>query len=257
MKIKLTEFFMVCVLMFAAAASGCASAEEPSADEADSAAAGGGEVEELSALSQTIGETDETIVSCDASVIAGSEIDYSFCMDLRAQAYDEAFLQELREAFADLNSEDANANLVLYGQDGCYLSVCPVGMFHAVENKMADNIYAFLFTSDLEPAGYLLFFTVDGKPYYNIVFDSVSPRTTSDLLETMSENPDEKYIVLCNGTEYVLLNEDNEAVAATSRNNPDKFQISGDYYHELDYATLAVSYNDIVNEDDLVWISFD
>ncbi|HHT88097.1 MAG TPA: hypothetical protein GX002_03700 [Clostridiales bacterium] len=55
---------------------------------------------------------------------------------------------------------------------------------------------------------------------------------------------------------YVLyLDENNQLTRTTAKR--DKFERIGDCYNVLNADFLWVSYNDIIDEDNLIWIEFD
>lgn len=47
-----------------------------------------------------------------------------------------------------------------------------------------------------------------------------------------------------------MLDSDNKISPGT----PLKVEVSGDYYHALDYEKLQVSYAELTKEDNLVWV---
>lgn len=69
------------------------------------------------------------------------------------------------------------------------------------------------------------------------------------LVEMLREHPDEKYIYLCGAGRARLLDKNNALYMDDS-----EVQVKGDYYHALDYKEIGLSYKDITDKKNLVWI---
>ena len=66
----------------------------------------------------------------------------------------------------------------------------------------------------------------------------------------MKDNPEKDYIFLFNDGELLLIDSDNEITTDGNFN----YEVSGDYYHALNYDLLSVSYNEMTREDNLIWV---
>lgn len=202
------------------------------------------------------GETEPAV--CDAAIIENSEIDYTIRINPGSLLQEEQFTKEFRETLAGQFEDDDEVakGYVLYGHDEFYISICPVISFAPSYNSISGTVQVFFFTKDMEEAGSFMFYEMDGEVCYEISWISTSG-SGNGILKGLSESPDTKYIVLVNGIQSALLSEDNELSAIGNWNGTQPFEISGDYYHALDYETLAVSYEDIVDEDNLILFQMD
>lgn len=68
----------------------------------------------------------------------------------------------------------------------------------------------------------------------------------------MAEAPDREHILLTNGYDEMLLDEDNRGYGSYGA----AFNVVGDYFHALDWENMAVSYQEITAEENMVWFSF-
>ncbi len=187
--------------------------------------------------------TEKGAVICDASIISSYEIDYSPFMNIEKKLQDKSFLKAITEELQQLSEEE---NTSLTGLDGCYLSTKQVLSFDALSNGMRGVIYVYFFTADREEAGYFIFTRSGFSALRELVFYNEAVNCLDD------EDASEKYIRLVYNFRHGYLSQDNTVSGITSS----YFQIVGDYYHALDYETLAISYEEIVAEENLLWISF-
>ena len=70
----------------------------------------------------------------------------------------------------------------------------------------------------------------------------------------LRKSPDERYIVLFNQGRLII--DSGNTVYNWSKRMQYPMEINGDYYHALDYGTLGVSYSELTDPGNLVWISF-
>lgn len=142
----------------------------------------------------------------------------------------------------------------LYNENGCYLSTSSATLFDVASNKTSDLIQCFIFTKDLEEAGTIRFLRNDIESMTVIVNDSESGGP-SVILEKLAKEKDKKYVLLINGMETKLLDNENNIVnAGPSRH---ELEIEGDCYSILEQNGLSVSYSDIIDEENLIWIEFE
>lgn len=197
---------------------------------------------ETNNLNEKIGETKEKVYECDEEVLKKQDIEYNYIMNIEEKLEEEAFLNELKEGLNNLR-EDVNS--FLYEERGCFLSLENVCYFNIVENALMDGVNCYFFTEDKEPAGEVMFFLNNGKIDHNISW--YTRDSMSYILKKLSENPDEKYVILTNGYNHTLIDKFN------SSSNID-FKIKGDVYHVLDYERIGVSYDSLIQN--MIWIEF-
>lgn len=186
--------------------------------------------------------SDETVThnTCDISVL---NTEHEPIVDLNELLNDNTFQQQVRDYFS---SEPSASNM-----NGCYFSVCGAEMYNVNTNKVEKTMQCFIFTQDLEEVG-TLHFNMDGSKL--ITSYSINSGTRSALLKKLSEKPDERFVILTDGFNNVmLLNKDNETIKLSA--GSEDFTIIGDCFGLLS-VELRLSYNDIVNEDNLVWVGF-
>ena len=77
----------------------------------------------------------------------------------------------------------------------------------------------------------------------------------SDLIRKLSANKSKRYIVLTNGLETKLLDSENKItkIGAVRKD----LEVIGDCYCILEQHGLSVSYDDIINEENLIWFDFE
>lgn len=141
----------------------------------------------------------------------------------------------------------------LYNENGCYLSVSSAVFFDVASNQTSDVIKCFIFTKDLEEAGTIRFLR-DNIETMSVNVNDSENGGTSIILEKLAENKDKKYIILTNGMDTKLLDNENNIVNAGSSSH--ELKIDGDCYSILEQKGLSVSYSDIIDEENLMWIEF-
>ena len=142
----------------------------------------------------------------------------------------------------------------LYNENGCYLSICYATYFNVAENRTSGVLECYIFTKNLEEAGEIFFLRNDIESM-NVSINNTEYGGSSPILEALAKEKDKKYVILTNGMDTKLLdNENNLVKAGTSRH---KLEIVGDCYSVLEQKGLGISYNDIINEENLIWFDFD
>lgn len=194
-----------------------------------------------------IGGSDEAVYACTAEAITNSEIKYSPIANIKHHFTKKKFTSQLTETLKRIATEE---NSLLYQYNGCYVSTYGVGMFDVKENNTANILHCFVFTESLENVGELQFYKFSGKLEYSLVFRDVFGG--SDILEKLCDNINKRYIVLTTGSHYAMLDDENILTGMGSR----YIDILGDCYNALDENELSVSYGDIINDDNLIWINF-
>ena len=134
------------------------------------------------------------------------------------------------------------------------MSVSSAAFFDAASNQTSDVIQCFIFTKDLEEAGTIRFQN-DNIETMSINVNDNENGGTSIILEKLAENKNKKYVLLTNGTDTKLLDNENNIVNAGPSNH--KLEIDGDCYRVLEQKGLSISYSDIIAEDNLIWIEFE
>lgn len=142
----------------------------------------------------------------------------------------------------------------LYNENGCYLSICYAAYFNVAENRTSGVRECYIFTKNLEEAGKIIFLGNNIESMSVSVNDSESGGS-SPILEALAKEKDKKYVILANGVDTKLLdNENNIVKAGFSRH---ELEIEGDCYSIFEQNGLGISYNDIIDEENLIWIDFD
>lgn len=195
------------------------------------------------------GEPDDVAEVCDIADIAGKDVSYAPAGELRTTLDEPGFLSELRESFSIMLA--ASSEYKLNGAEGCYLSLRELTAFHIGEQECATAFCCYLFDRDMEPVGEILFYSQDGTLMHN---SPVLYRANYEpyYLRVMAEAPDREHILLTNGYDEMLLDEDNRGYGSYGA----AFTVVGDYFHALDWENMAVSYQEITAEDNMVWFSF-
>lgn len=142
----------------------------------------------------------------------------------------------------------------LYNENGCYLSISSVTFFDVASNQTSDVIQCFIFTKDLEEAGTIRFLSDKIETMSVSVNDSESGGT-SIVLKALAKEKDKKYVFLTNGMDTKLLDNENNIVNVGLSKH--ELEIEGDCYSILEQRGLSVSYNEIIDEENLIWIEFE
>lgn len=194
---------------------------------------------------------DEYMDVCVAETISqAGNINTPF--DLKEKISEKKFKKEIYGfIYGDVNEIPTSK---LYGADGFYLSVCGAATFDIPSNRTGNMVQCFIFTKDLEEAGVINF----NKEVTSVKISSVSINDTalgtrSTVPEKLSENKNNKYVILKNGLETKLLDEENNVTNVGSSRH--KLEIDGDCYGAL--KALSISYNEITDSENLIWFKID
>lgn len=141
----------------------------------------------------------------------------------------------------------------LYNENGCYLSISSATFFDVASNQTSDVIQCFIFKKDLEEAGTIRFLS-DKIETMSVSVNDSKNGGTSIILEKLAKDKDKKYVLLTNGTDTKLLDNENNIVNAGSSRH--KLEIDGDCYSILEQKGLSISYSDIIDKENLIWIEF-
>lgn len=243
---------VVAVLLITAIIAGCSFAG-PKDSEAEPAQTA---PEETVEMESTFGTGDpgnagvipgNAVLLCDVADLEGKEILYRPEWYLRYQLTEPQYLAEVGEQIkrALYLTEDS----VLKGEEGCYISVVEQPCFRIHDPSSPTSFLCYLFTEDMEPAGELLFYQWGNGLEHNspVLYGS---NTDKWKLGLMAEEPQKEYILLTNGYREMLLDENNRVYSS----NGDPFDVEGDYFHALDWQTIAVSYDEITYPGLLEWL---
>ena len=173
-------------------------------------------------LTEPIKSYDEFIDVCSEEIISGSD-NIKAAVDLK-NTFDK---KEFKELFSKLVYSFVNEmpTSKLYNKTGCYLSVCSADFFDVASNQTSDVIQCFIFTKDLEEAGTIRFLR-DKTETMSVNVNDSENGGTSIILEKLAEDKDKKYIILTNGMDTKLLDNENNIFNAGPSSH--KLEINGD-----------------------------
>lgn len=168
--------------------------------------------------------------------------------DLKEKISEKKFKKEIYGfIYGDVNEIPTSK---LYGEDGFYLSVCGTAAFDVPSNSTGSTVQCFIFTKNLEEAGTVYF---RKGAISSVSINDTALGTRSAVLKKLEKDKAKKYVVLSNGLETKLLDEENNVTnVGLSRH---KLEIDGDCYSAL--KDLSISYNEITDSENLVWLEFD
>ncbi len=137
-----------------------------------------------------------------------------------------------------------------YGVAGQYISMQPIYSYDVYNNRLQDVVRYMFFDENLNSAGYVMFFIMnDGGIVNNIIFE------VEDLVKNVFlETPDEEFILLQNSNYQIIIDSENEIISNVSDTR--EYQVLGNYYSILDQFDFGVSYSEIIDQDNLIWIDF-
>ena len=190
---------------------------------------------------------DEYRDICGAEIVPQSgNINMPF--DLKEKISEKKFKKEIYGFICgDVNEIPTSK---LYGEDGFYLSVCGTAAFDVPSNSTGSTVQCFIFTKNLEEAGTVYF---RKGAISSVSINDTALGTRSAVLKKLEKDKAKKYVVLSNGLETKLLDEENNVTnVGLSRH---KLEIDGDCYSAL--KDLSISYNEITDSENLVWLEFD
>lgn len=170
-------------------------------------------------------------------------------VDLKSKLAEKKFKEEFYSLiypyFGEIQSSE------IFGENGCYLSVCGASVFDVPSNRTTGSVQCFIFTEDLEEAG-TIYFNNNGR-YISVSINDTAVNTRSAVFKKLSENQNKSYVILNNGMDKLLLDEENSITNVSSSRH--KLEISGDCYDAL--KDLSISYNEITDKENLIWFQFD
>lgn len=149
---------------------------------------------------------------------------------------------------AFLNSLEWGEDTPFYGENGCYISKKPIRFFSSDTCEMSAEERLIAFSKDFSKA-------IEIYLYYNAHSDEMNVQLTYSvntvIMDAFTEAPDEEYIFLYNGRFMQILDSYNVLHCGSIDYD---ITVKGDYYHALNYEAIAVSYQDIISEENLVWV---
>lgn len=168
--------------------------------------------------------------------------------DLKEKISEKKFKKEIYGfIYGDVNEIPTSK---LYGADGFYLSVCGAAAFDIPSNRTGNTVQCFIFTKDLEEAGTIYF---RKGAISSVSINDTALGTRSAVLEKLEKDKTKKYVILSNGLETKLLDEENNVTNVGSSRH--KLEIDGDCYGAL--KALSISYNEITDSENLIWFKID
>lgn len=194
---------------------------------------------------------DEYLDVCSEEIISKSK-NINTSIDLRSEFAEKEFKVRFSALVYGFVNEMPTSKL--YNENGCYLSVSSATFFDVASNQTSDAIQCFIFTKDLEEAGTIRFLS-DKIETMSVSVNDSENGGTSIILKTLAKEKDKKYVLLTNGMDIKLLDNENNIVNAGSSRH--KLEIEGDCYSILEQKGLSVSYSDIIDEENLIWIEFE
>lgn len=173
-------------------------------------------------LTEPIKSYDEFSDVCSEEIISRSD-NIKAAVELK-NTFDK---KEFKELFNTLVYSFVNEmpTSKLYNKTGCYLSVCSADFFDVASNQTSDVIQCFIFTKDLEEAGTIRFLR-DKTETMSVNVNDSENGGTSIILEKLAEDKDKKYIILTNGMDTKLLDNENNIFNAGPSSH--KLEINGD-----------------------------
>lgn len=196
-------------------------------------------------LTRPIKASDEYSSVLNAENILQSDISFPF--DIKNKLSEKKFKKEFYSLiYHDIHEIQSS---VLYGENGCYLSVCGVSAFNVEAGRTVDEVQCFIFTKDLEEAG-TTYFNNKGN-FISVSVNDTAANTRSAVLKKLSESKNDRYVILKNGLETKFLDNKNNVVKIGAVKKD--LEIIGDCYSLLENNGLSVSYNDITDGENLIW----
>ncbi len=204
---------------------------------------------------QQIDNTSGNKNICSAEKIRNANLVYIPIVNLSDKLQEKEFRKVISEYFKSEPSR-LKPNAVLYNEKGCYFSVCGAAMYNVNTNTFEKTLQCFIFTHNLEEVG-TIYFYLDGKKIISqFSINGAEIGTKSALLKKLSKNKDKEYIIISDGYySTALLDSDNTLIPLST--GSDAFVVNGDCFSEFNNTSVSLSYNKIINEENLIWIEFD
>ena len=195
-----------------------------------------------------------TYYSFDADKLAERDLKYKPVADVR-ELFEKGNSSVVSQIKDSLKNQSADEDSYLYQKNGCYISVCGVGIFDSVTGTAGESMHCFIFTEDMEEAGTVFLRNSGLQIAADMGYANRSLSGGSEILKYLSGEPDEKYVVLTAGHDqgFAFLDSKNKL---TGNRASEFIKISGDCRSVLDEAGFSVSYNDITDSGNLIWIEF-
>lgn len=161
-----------------------------------------------------------------------------------------AMIQTIKDS-AKAEADDPNVahdSHYLGAEKGYYLCKKSVRFWDAFNNEMDNSsVYFVVFSKDLKKSA-----LVSASIQENSLTDIQYSRE-SGFVDIMRKNPTEKYIAMYNGTIATLLDEKNQ-LHDYQQDAQAEVSVKGDYYQALDAGKIAVSYKELTDPANLLWI---
>lgn len=158
----------------------------------------------------------------------------------------EEFFHEVIQRIKLVSSTDT---CELYGEDGCYLSKTPVFYFDVVNKSLCENVRLVIFSKDFSKSMEVHIYRGKEEIRANLLFN------WNDSIENLlKENQKEEYIFFQGEKGYFVLDSTNRVVLTYPLI---EYEIEGDVYQTLFTDALAVSYEKLTAEGNLLWIEFE
>lgn len=212
-----------------------------------------GSSDEKSTLNAKIGGGDPKQV-LDADEIASLTIDYTDAIPVEAIVNNEPgyekYYDQMLQQIISLSQEFEQFEL--YGEEGCYLSTALLRHFDVIRNAVGNVTYAELFSKDFTKRAAVAFYLHNDEILISVGASCV----TSRVAEIIQKDPDELFIFLLNGTDFDSQIASDNSLYLWSQVEQENVKVEGDYFHALDYETLAVSYSMLTDPENLIWVDF-
>lgn len=140
----------------------------------------------------------------------------------------------------------------LFGADKCYVSVVPIHTVDVNKRDLIDWIQVTVLPEDKNSDDYLTLNLLKGKRKSDVEITCTFPHK---LVQKGNPNsifryyPSDKLIYLKNNGHSYAIDANNEVLMDSSNT---EYVFEGDYYHALNYELLAVSFDEIVADENLV-----
>lgn len=185
----------------------------------------------------------------EASEIKDSDIDYGQIIPVDKVLEKDSDYKDIYDSMTDSISElcKNSEEFSLYGETGFYISKTPIRHFDVRNLKMQEGMSTqiCIFSEDLSSGAVYILYEADGE-----ILGQCNFSMNTYVSTIMKDNPEKDYIFLFNDGELLLIDSDNEITTDGNFN----YEVSGDYYHALNYDLLSVSYNEMTREDNLIWV---
>lgn len=183
-----------------------------------------------------------------AEEIKNSDKEYELLFPLDKLFSGEDKYEDLHYSMCSLmKSYMEDEDFEFYGETGCYFSKVPFFRWDAYRKKWREDMGAFAFSEDKKKVFSIYFIRLQPE-------DDLHVGVSEDdrFFKLLKKNPGCKYIPIGNGHDTALLDEENRLTMIGEQY--EEFRVEGDYYHVLDGEKNGISYQELTNPDNLVWI---